>query len=152
MTDREHDIALREAHQITAEDEYFEARSSTDSENGRRLFAAGFSRGWQARGAQQEPVGYIGADTFTALSGGETVCPTLTPSRHMETDVALFASPPAPVEPTAEMVTVPRKPTEAMLQAGALAIIEMQEVHGCSYADDAGTAYKAMIAAKERGV
>jgi hypothetical protein len=52
-----------------------------------------------------EPFGYIGADTFTALSGGETVVQCITPSRHMETDVALFTAPPA--EP--DMVSPPPK-------------------------------------------
>jgi hypothetical protein len=55
---------------------------------------AAFQEG-QARGAQQEPVGYIGADTFTALSGGETVVQSITPSRVFNNDVALFASPPS---------------------------------------------------------
>ena len=47
-----------------------------------------------------EPVGYIGVDTFTALSGGETVVQCITPYRHMETDVAIYTTPPA-VEPVA---------------------------------------------------
>jgi hypothetical protein len=51
-----------------------------------------------------EPLGYIGADTFTALSGGETVVQCITPYRHMETDVAIYTTPPA--ESTPEMIEI----------------------------------------------
>ncbi len=37
------------------------------------------------------PVGYIGEETYAALCGGETVCQSITPSRHLETDVAIYA-------------------------------------------------------------
>ncbi len=38
-------------------------------------------QGWQARGAQQEPVGYMGAEAFVALQGGESPCINLRGTR-----------------------------------------------------------------------
>jgi hypothetical protein len=71
--------------------------------------------GRQARGAQQEPVGYIGAYTFIALSGGETVVQSITPSRVFNNDVAIFTSPPPQPD------SVPREPTAYMIEAGVMA-------------------------------
>ena len=56
MSDRERDIALCEAHEITAEDEYFAARPENDFPRHRVLFMEGFKRGWQAAQATPEPV------------------------------------------------------------------------------------------------
>ncbi|MFN8701079.1 MAG: hypothetical protein ACK52I_06615 [Pseudomonadota bacterium] len=63
-------------------------------------------KAWQTAQATPpaEPLGYIGVDTFTALSGGETVVQCITPYRHMETDVAIYTTPPA--ESTPEMIEI----------------------------------------------
>lgn len=42
-----------------------------------------------------EPVAWIGQDAFAALSGGETVCQTMTPRQAMYDDVPLCVMPPA---------------------------------------------------------
>ena len=46
MTERE--IALREGAQASAEEEYFDARPQIDGHDRRRVFGAGFQRGWDA--------------------------------------------------------------------------------------------------------
>lgn len=47
-------IAIREAHQIPAADEYFSAREECDTENNRKLFTAGYKRGYEAKEKQSE--------------------------------------------------------------------------------------------------
>lgn len=42
---------------------------------------------------KSEPVGYMGADTHYALSKGDTVCQTVTPSRVCADDVAIYTHP-----------------------------------------------------------
>lgn len=44
----EQDIALREGMQAGAEAEYFDARPHLDNNDRRRVFGAGFQRGWDA--------------------------------------------------------------------------------------------------------
>lgn len=41
-----------------------------------------------------EPVGYIGTDAFEAISGGESIQPTMTPKAVCEDDAPLYAIPP----------------------------------------------------------
>ena len=45
-TEREH--AIRQGHEIAASDGYFEARPQIDSNDRRKVFQAGFERGWDA--------------------------------------------------------------------------------------------------------
>lgn len=45
----ERDIALMEANRIAATDAYFEARPNIDMTEVRRIFEAGFQRGWDAK-------------------------------------------------------------------------------------------------------
>jgi len=48
---REQEIAIREANQLRASDEYFDARHKRlDTVDNRRVFDAGFCRGWDKRG------------------------------------------------------------------------------------------------------
>lgn len=48
MSDSEENFALRQGHGIASEDGYFEARPQIDSIDRRRVFGAGFERGWEA--------------------------------------------------------------------------------------------------------
>ena len=45
-TEQEH--AIRQGHEIAASDSYFEARPQIDSNDRRKVFQAGFERGWDA--------------------------------------------------------------------------------------------------------
>lgn len=72
MTDREHDIALMEAAEADAVDRYFDARPSHGSEYGlRRIFEAGFRRGWQASQAVDGQCGEVSARSPQATDGDE---------------------------------------------------------------------------------
>ena len=51
-TEREH--AIRQGHEIVASDGYFEVRPQIDSNDRRKVFRAGFERGWDAARAAQE--------------------------------------------------------------------------------------------------
>lgn len=51
-TEQEH--AIRQGHEIAASDGYFEARPQIDSNDRRKVFQAGFERGWDAARAAQE--------------------------------------------------------------------------------------------------
>jgi hypothetical protein len=73
MTDREREIALREAEEIAVEEEYFSVRPDKDYGSNRMVFMDGFRLGWQARGAQLEPAPqekliYVGVRSTTAQS------------------------------------------------------------------------------------
>ena len=46
---RERDIAIREANEIAASDEYFSARPQLESADRRRVFEAGFRAAWNRR-------------------------------------------------------------------------------------------------------
>lgn len=48
LTDFEHHHAIRQGHEIAASDGYFEARPQIDSNDRRKVFQAGFERGWDA--------------------------------------------------------------------------------------------------------
>ena len=48
MQSTEHHIALREAHEIAAEHDYFDARPNRDGQDQRAIFDAGFRRGFDA--------------------------------------------------------------------------------------------------------
>ena len=48
MSDSEKNFALRQGHGIASEDGYFEARPQIDSMDRRKVFGAGFERGWEA--------------------------------------------------------------------------------------------------------
>lgn len=52
----EHDIALREGAQAAAEEAYFDPRPQVDTADRRRVFSAGFQRGWDAA-VPQHPQG-----------------------------------------------------------------------------------------------
>ena len=62
-----------------------------------------------------EPMAWIGADAFEAISGGETVQPTLTPSKVCEDDVPLVHVPAGyalvKVEPTDAWIAKMREGT-----------------------------------------
>lgn len=51
-TGQEH--AIRQGHEIAASDGYFEARPQIDSNDRRKVFQAGFERGWDAASKQGE--------------------------------------------------------------------------------------------------
>jgi len=51
-TEQEH--AIRQGHEIAASDSYFEARPQIDSNDRRKVFQAGFERGWDAARKQGE--------------------------------------------------------------------------------------------------
>ena len=51
-TEQEH--AIRQGHEIAASDGYFEARPQIDSNARRKVFQAGFERGWGAARAAQK--------------------------------------------------------------------------------------------------
>ncbi len=53
--ERERRYALMEANQVEDEDLYFSVRPHLDSKEARRLFDAGYARGWDARRALDEP-------------------------------------------------------------------------------------------------
>ena len=65
MTDREKDIALREAAHIAASDEYFKARPNIDSNDRRRVFEAGFNRAWGVQGGELERLKDLLRNNFT---------------------------------------------------------------------------------------
>lgn len=44
----EQEYAIRQGHEIAASDGYFEARPQIDSNDRRKVFQAGFERGWDA--------------------------------------------------------------------------------------------------------
>ena len=48
MSNYEKNLALRQGHGIASEDGYFEARPQIDSMDRRKVFGAGFERGWEA--------------------------------------------------------------------------------------------------------
>jgi predicted signal transduction protein with EAL and GGDEF domain len=48
MTQTEREYAIMEANRITSSDGYFYARPQIDSNDRRRVFEAGFERGWEA--------------------------------------------------------------------------------------------------------
>ena len=50
-TEQEH--AIRQGHEIAASDSYFEARPQIDSNDRRKVFQAGFERGWDAARKQR---------------------------------------------------------------------------------------------------
>lgn len=54
MTDYEHRHAIRQGHENAASDSYFEARPQIDSNDRRKVFQAGFERGWDRHAAQAE--------------------------------------------------------------------------------------------------
>lgn len=51
LTDFERRHAIRQGHEIAASDGYFEARPQIDSNDRRKVFQAGFERGWDRHAA-----------------------------------------------------------------------------------------------------
>jgi len=62
LTDFEHRHAIRQGYEIAASDRYFEARQQIDSNDRRKVFQAGFERGWDRLAAlveAQQPATHV---------------------------------------------------------------------------------------------
>lgn len=57
MSDNEREIALREAHEIASEEEFFEARPKLDTVENRRIFDQAFTRGWEESEKRMKELG-----------------------------------------------------------------------------------------------
>ena len=72
LTDYEHRHAIRQGHKIAASDSYFEARPQIDTNDHRKVFEAGFDRGWDRHAAlvdaQQPAPSAVGAVEWIGVS------------------------------------------------------------------------------------